>query len=174
MSNQPIQFLLHQLATNEQDRVRFNLIFLEFFDKMSEHVTIKDFGQFPKIYQEKIIHTCLSRVNGEAVLRVFEGGLQTVSGEWFEMQLDDCLLEFHNYTKVDKEVVKNATNAVKDLFREYERKNNFDAIFKSKLLLDIFSYHLDNGKPLDEAIQALHDKMLELVPEYVDFINDNK
>jgi hypothetical protein len=33
---------------------------------------------------------------------------------------------------------------------------------------------LRNGKPLDEAIQTLHEKMLELVPEYVEFVNGNK
>ena len=33
-----------------------------------------------------------------------------------------------------------------------------------------FDYVLRNGNPLDTAIQALHEKMLELVPEYREFI----
>ena len=36
-----------------------------------------------------------------------------------------------------------------------------------------FSDPIYNGKPLDESIQALHEKMLELVPEYVEFLKNN-
>ena len=83
MSNpQPIQFLLHQLATNEQDILNFQKIYpIEIWKNDDKKVGIRIadldvqnleqyFDYLPKIYQEKIIRTCLSRVNGEAVLRV--------------------------------------------------------------------------------------------------------
>jgi len=88
----------------------------------------EDFGGFRKIPDyllELFIRTCLSRVNGEAVLGVFEG--------------------------ID-------TFNIRDI---------------TYLLYNAFEWVLYYGKPLDEAIQALHEKLLELVPEYVEFLKNN-
>jgi hypothetical protein len=141
---QPIQFLLHQLATNEGDRERFNKIkqnievvlnketnellfevwISGFFNDHSDTLTVGAVLQNPPdIITEKIIRTCLSRVNGsdgDSVLGVFKS---------YHTQLS-CYV--------------------------------------------VFDFELRNGKPLDTAIQALHDKMLELVPEYREFINNEK
>ena len=140
MPDQPIQFLLDQLATNEQDRERFNLANPEIhiYQNYSTNYKIKfsfegdkatNFKALAEYKQITIIRTCLSRVNGEAVLGVFE---------------DKILLTSMTFGLV--------TNA----------------------LYISFDYPLRNGKSIDEAIQALHEKMLELVPEYVELINNNK
>lgn len=130
---QPIQFLLHQLATNEGDRERFNSIDTDVqiyqnfstnyktkFSFEADEATI--FQALVDYKQEKIIRTCLSRVNG-------------VDG-----------------------------NSVLNIFIDYKIQLNcyFD-----------FDYELRNGKPLDTAIKALHDKMLELVPEYREFCRED-
>jgi hypothetical protein len=135
-NTQPIQFLLHQLATNEQDRERFNKatkIFHFAEDKLCvniagipcdnlEDLLIQGYEEIVSIF----IRTCLSRVNGEAVLRVFDTTLYVAN----EL-LTDCLYF-------------------------------------------AFDYELRNGKPLDTALQTLHNKMLELVPEYQEFLKNNK
>jgi hypothetical protein len=163
MSNtpQPIQFLLHQLATNEGDRERFNQFRQNLGDPAScsfrynHHKVDWDFiiaGQVQSVTQMKstehgdsfgsynhiiaLIRTCLSRVNidGNSVLGVFEG-----------------------------ETVK------------YGRMGTYSHTIKKNLELYLeFDTPLRNGKPLDTAIQALHDKMLELVSEYREFINVTK
>jgi hypothetical protein len=138
MTNQVIQFLLHQLANNEQDRGRFNKINEDFYIKNNRlcsnqffydsednrlgAVKLEEILEGYEFATEKFIRTCLSRVNGEAVLGVFEVKSKLIVEEYYEA----------------------------------------------------FDYPLRNGKPLDEALQALHDKMLELVPEYVEFLNNNK
>lgn len=157
MSNpQPIQFLLHQLATNEQDLNSINQskifrvkkeggqLFL-YHKNFTGELASDDFTgggylldsvlQNPnlEILAIEFIRTCLSRVNGEAVLGVFEGSNSMVD------KYDD---EFGLYLTV--------------------------------LLYTSFDEPLQFGKTLDEAIQALHDKMLELVPEYREFLNNNK
>jgi len=160
-NNKTIQFLLRQLATNEQDRKRFNLfsvknndteieiIYHNQADEDSLFLMINftvgsdifssteliysegetDFHYFPEIYKQHIIRTCLSRVNGKAVLRMLEG---------------DKL--YFRYNKSYNEIT-------------------------SEELYNTFDYPLRNGKPLNTAIQSLHDKMLELVPEYQKFLN---
>ena len=138
-NSKPIQFLLHQLATNEQDREIFNLVIetkrhilrampgmdgkIEFVQRADKGVYSEKFEYLEEFEQEKIIRTCLSRVNGEAILGVF-------GGDYYE----------HN----------------------------------TRSLRARFSNYLYDGKPLDEAISILHDKMLELVPEYQEFLNNNK
>jgi len=87
-----------------------------------EDLLIQGYEEIVSIF----IRTCLSRVNGEAVLRVFDTTLYVAN----EL-LTDCLYFAFDY-----------------LFR--------------------------NGKSLNEAIQTLHNKMLEIVPEYQKFINNNK
>jgi len=43
------------------------------------------------------------------------------------------------------------------------------------LLYPVFDESLSlYTKPLDEAIQALHEKILDVVPEYQEFLNNNK
>jgi hypothetical protein len=148
---QPIQFLLHRLTTNEQDRDRFNLTsdvkivsryidsrtdqnykkyVFEFKDKLIGNIKFSEFQKLPEIYQIAIIRTCLSRVNGEAVLGVFEKTRAVKS-------FDGEIIKYQDYTEV---------------------------------LYFSFNHSLYNGKPLDESIQSLHEKMLELVPEYVEFL----
>jgi hypothetical protein len=147
MSN-PIQFLSKQLTTNEQDREKANLILPT---KIRCHLSLDDgslefgnaynssqpFDRWEEIYQEKIIRTCLSRVNGQAVLGVF-----------------------------DKKVIYLVSETE-------EQGKNYKQFDLDYLLYNSFDQPLRNGKPLDEALQALHDKMLELVPEYVEFLNNN-
>jgi hypothetical protein len=161
-NNQPIQFLLHQLATNEQDRERFNLLNPDlhatptsftsdecFYDPETNwlgRIEMKEILGNYELAKEKIIRTCLSRVNGQAVLGVFEGE-----------HLDNILNVY-----------------------EYEEGGNFypeeatELFLKSDFLYLAFDRILRHGKTLDEALQSLHEKMLELVPEYVEFLNSNK
>jgi hypothetical protein len=133
MTPQPIQFLLHQLATNEGDRERFAKLFMPKLSRFNREVRKSDIEEiivnwesgnvFSFLYMEALIRTCLSRVNGsdgDSVLGVFKS---------YHTQLS-CYV--------------------------------------------VFDFELRNGKPLDTAIQALHDKMLELVPEYREFINNEK
>ena len=139
MSN-PIQFLLHQLATNEQDQRKFLILPL---NSAPNHHILKQIqsGRFAMVELahyladvpdqcEKFIRTCLSRVNGEPVLSIFQ----------------------------DRLYVSKSLNA-KSL---------------NIYLYEVFDHPLRNGKPLDEGISNLHDKMLELVPEYEEFLNNNK
>jgi len=166
MPDQPIQFLLDQLATNEQDRERFNSanpfliqlsrdeygqLSLRIFNELRDLI-INSSGEIMDFTVQKwfkyfpvIIRTCLSRVNNEAVLGVFEGTNQQLS-----------------LVKIQKE------NQNRNFYYDFSPK------FKSEFLLFSYSYPIDNGKSLDEALQALDNKMLELVPEYVEFINNNK
>ena len=44
---------------------------------------------------------------------------------------------------------------------------------KTDILYDTFDLPLRRGKLLDEAISVLGDKMLELVPEYQEFLKNN-
>lgn len=135
MTKKAIQFLLKQLATNEQERDNLNLILP---DKLRCHLSLDDnksvefgnaynssqpFEELEEIYQEKIIRTCLSLVNGEVI--IIKWRIKSVS-------------------------------------------------YISNDLYEAFDYPIRKGKTLDEAIQALHDKMLELVPEYQEFIKNNK
>ena len=160
MSNtQPIQFLLHQLATNEQDRERFNqnifgieceLIRGEAFFRLRPNETIfnNQFFNFNILLQIAIIRTCLSRVNGEAVLTVFGGGFTN----WIHRETEEVL----------------------SLAIEIKKPKNYyrsDTIYILDTLYEAFDEPLRNGKPRDEATQTLHDKMLELVPEYQEFLN---
>lgn len=150
MSNPlPTKFLLHQLATHEQDRERFNLVSrikaeisrLHLITDNQKLKNIKglkfgnfnsfDFSELNLIYQEYIIRICLSRIDGQAVLGVFK--------------------------KVYDEV-----------YSPYTYNNLTEELYTT------FDHPLCNGKPLDTALQALHHKMLELVPEYVEFIKNNK
>ncbi len=90
----------------------------------------REFEDLRVFEKELIVRTCLSRINNEAVLGVFEK------------------LNYH--------------------------LNHFCRVFVSDELYLVFDEILRGAKPLDEAIQALHDKMLELVPEYREFLNNNK
>jgi hypothetical protein len=135
-NTQPTQFLLHQLATNEQDRERFNKatkIFHFAEDKLCvniagipcdnlEDLLIQGYEEIFSIF----IRTCLSRVKGEAVLRVFD------TNDYIANEL-----------------------------------------LSNRLYL-AFDYLFRNSKPFDEAVSALHDKMLEIVPEYQEFLKNNK
>ena len=124
-TQQPIQFLLHQLATNEGNLERFNQV-----SEVKAYISITnnklcfqdefvdDFFYLWNLSKKEIIRTCLSRIDidGDSVLDVFKS---------YHVQLN-CYLAF--------------------------------------------DYVLRNGNPLDTAIQALHEKMLELVPEYREFV----
>jgi hypothetical protein len=153
--SKPIQFLLHQLANNEQDRERFNLISKEFrfaqekealggfewFNSsfvtyFGERIGIyTEVGLLPDLLKSCFIRTCLSRVNGKAVLGVLEGKYEEAVLRVFEGKYEDT------------QIIMN----------------------KTELLYLAFDHPLRNGKTLDEAILALHEKMIELVPEYVEF-----
>jgi len=257
MSNpQPIQFLLHQLATNEQDRERFNLFWKppenesEGFGVWSKDHSQKDFDNLAKdwsnrwlTYRIKIIRTCLSRVNGEAVLRVFDKKVFDFDfvgqARWDsnakqikeilndnnlyqrELKLKELRLlayyfrqpiyfvnngryknpndnyEYTNHNISAWMVTNNyylnpfhfgdvskfgdlgkLSDLDKDnlffLFPEKQNKHLLQKLDLFFLLNQAFDFPLRNGKPLSEAIQALHNKMIELVPKYVEFINNNK
>jgi CII-binding regulator of phage lambda lysogenization HflD len=146
MSN-TIQFLLHQLATNEQDRERFNL-----FSKTLKIHPIEEWATFGfkfitlsgglsniaysyesanEMMKEKIIRTCLSRVN------------------------------YTNRVPSNPSVLTCLGALVQT------------GVNTSDILYLLFDRPLRHGKSLDEAIESLHDKMLELVPEYQEFNNKN-
>lgn len=128
LTKQPIKFLLYQLTTNELNIKRFNSlgkIYLKIENNeilfwTTEHKSgyTKYWWTFDMLRDEHIelfIHSCLSRVNGEAVLGLFE----YVSG----------------------------------------------SLYKS------FGDTLYQGHPLyNTALSTLHDKMLEFVPEYKEFL----
>ncbi len=149
-NNQSIQFLLKQLATNEQDRDGFNSLehisgitveikssvfsdgkpFLSFWTEVDNHSEVSSDGRFEYLsnpFKIQIIRTCLSRVNGQAILGVFEGGYTLGYTSYF-----------------------------------------------SHIYYEAFDKPLRRGKLLDESVQALHDKMLELVPEYQTFLINNQ
>jgi hypothetical protein len=153
ITTQPTQFLLHQLATNEQDRDRFNEIAKNYPDTVD----------FLFLCNELVIRTCLSRINGEAVLGVLEGEF-TICEEY----------EYRPYHQRRFEGLENLSEPEYAEWIENDKKANSKTIIILDDLYEAFDYPLRNGKPLDEALQALHDKMLELVPEYVEFINNNK
>jgi hypothetical protein len=153
ITTQPTQFLLHQLATNEQDRDRFNEIAKNYPDTVD----------FLFLYNELVIRTCLSRINGQAVLGVLEGEF-TICEEY----------EYRPYHQRRFEGLENLSEPEYAEWIENDKKANSKTIIILDDLYEAFDYPLRNGKPLDEALQALHDKMLELVPEYVEFINNNK
>lgn len=321
---QPIQFLLHKLATNEKDLEKFNKfnsnfsLFLDFQkkdddqysnlhkyyvpnkgsfwmkvpkpmmmcrleqsyaeNKDSDYGTVsmffpddynyffnlckeelakyhettitpkqyEDFGGFRKIPDyllELFIRTCLSRVNGEAVLRVFDKKVFDFDfvgqARWDsnakqikeilndnnlyqrELKLKELRLlayyfrqpiyfvnngryknpndnyEYTNHNISAWMVTNNyylnpfhfgdvskfgdlgkLSDLDKDnlffLFPEKQNKHLLQKLDLFFLLNQAFDFPLRNGKPLSEAIQALHNKMIELVPKYVEFINNNK
>jgi hypothetical protein len=176
ITTQPTQFLLHQLATNEQDRDRFNEIAknypdtVDFLPLCNELVfggiawnyneQVDEYGEFFTLF---LIRTCLSRINGEAVLGVLEGEF-TICEEY----------EYRPYHQRRFEGLENLSEPEYAEWIENDKKANSKTIIILDDLYEAFDYPLRNGKPLDEALQALHDKMLELVPEYVEFINNNK
>lgn len=144
MSHVLVDFLTSKLKT-ESNRERFNSFFKDilrampesdgsigFVQRFEKGVCSVRFQDLNETYQEKIIRTCLSRVNYTD--RVPSN--------------PSVLVCFGN-------LVKTNTNL-------------------SDILYLAFDYPLRNGKPLDTALQALHDKMLELVPEYKEFIKNNK
>lgn len=171
-NSKPIQFLLHQLATNERDRENLNLILPA---KLRCHLSMDDgslefgsaynssqpFEDLEEIYQEKIILTCLSRVNNEAALRVFDKNDKSIiEKERLQKEIAEEMSDMQNMSDYSWRIV-----------RMY--KEQFESIkILTDLLYKAFNYPLRNGKPLDEAIQALHDKMLELVPEYQEFLKN--
>jgi hypothetical protein len=165
MNTQPIQFLLYQLANNEQDRERFNKITMELYVEPNGTCWNPLFGKakIENLHDQQVVNfirTCLSRVNGEAVLIGFD-------------QWDKGMIEKR---RLQKEIAKEMeNNQMMSLGIISIYRNEFESI---KLLTDdlyeTFDYPLRNGKPLDEALSALHNKMLQLVPEYVEFINNNK
>jgi hypothetical protein len=159
-NNKLIKFLCYQLTSNEQNIKNFNSIDYDFISEIEEGevyfevsgqpfnsntLTVDDIIE-SHILCEKFIRTCLSHVNGEAVLGLLEGkeieaGVTRYTGE---LKGQTVIVDEPKYVKL------------------------------SYILYSSFDYPLQNGKPLDEALQALHEKMLELVPEYVEFINSNK
>lgn len=147
MTNLPIQFLLHQLSTNEQDRERFNLLKLTTgLEAESEHqktwanneistipfcILYRGYVAFKTDINKKFttddivinfIRTCLSRVNGEAVLGVFEGTTP-------------------------------------------------DIMHRSDVLYLVFDVAIRHGFGIDSALTFFGAKMRERVPEYQEFIN---
>jgi hypothetical protein len=153
ITTQPTQFLLHQLATNEQDRDRFNEIAKNYPDTVD----------FLFLYNELVIRTCLSRINGEAVLGVLEGEF-TICEEY----------EYRPYHQRRFEGLENLSEPEYAEWIENDKKANSKTIIILDDLYEAFDYPLRNGKPLNEGISNLHDKMLDFVPEYVEFINNNK
>jgi len=140
ITNNPkvVEFLLHQLANNEQDRKRFSTVKPNLdcnilaknrvvFNAPDINIEYNSYSQLENLQKEVIIRTCLSRADDEAVLKILEDEVLNVL-----------------------------------------RKNTLNVLYT------IFDYFFHNGKSLDEAIQALHDKMLELVPEYKEFLNNNQ
>jgi hypothetical protein len=122
----------------------------EAFFRLRPNETIfnNQFFNFNILLQIAIIRTCLSRVNGEAVLTVFGGGFTN----WIHRETEEVL----------------------SLAIEIKKPKNYyrsDTIYILDTLYEAFDEPLRNGKPRDKAIQTLHDKMLELVPEYQEFLN---
>lgn len=183
-NNQPIQFLLHQLATNEQDQTRFNLFTLHLSvqgDK-ANHLLFKisswekdlffykKFEELNTINQQAVIRTCLSRVNGEAVLGVFEGFYYLFEDFEFCSKHDYKETDENNYTVFYSEIPEMGWKAKNG----EEHQHIVSKAKLNNLLYSSFDFPLRNGKPIDEALQALHDKMLELVPEYQELLKNNK
>lgn len=158
MSNtQPIQFLLHQLATNEQDRNNFNQYRRAIGDpaahsfhynkgkadwefqiagqcQSSKQMTSSEHQNICTSYNHIItfIDSCLAWYEGSPVLRVFPAILKT-------------------------------------------KENNKGVHISVTLSLQrCFKNPIYHGKPLDAALSALHDKMLELVPEYREFCGERE
>jgi hypothetical protein len=166
-NTQPIQFLLHQLATNKQGRARFNLFIKDKLGFNFQIIKGKLFAvtdtrqhggiltELPakKLYDsftyfEKVcfIRTCLIRVNGEAF--------------W------ECLKrQIKEKAKIDYWKGENG-----DFLAILFSAKPYIITTLDDLLYKAFDKPLRTGKPLDESIQALHEKMLELVPEYQKFI----
>ena len=83
-----------------------------------------------------------------------------------EIFIRTCLSRINNNAVLE---VLNKTAITYD----FEGSKGIDC-YRSVVLYEYFDYELRMGKPLDTAIQALHEKMLELVPEYREFLNDEK
>lgn len=171
MSNlQPVKFLLHQLTNNEQDRDNLNLILpaklrchlsmddglLEFGDTYNSS---QPFESLEEIYQEKIIRACPSRVEAKKQCKECRG-----TGGWINRF--DHSRQNPCFACNSKSFVY-SSKAVLGVFNKLSHTNHW-------LVYSIFSFTLWDGKPLDTAISAFHDKMLELVPEYREFLNNNK
>lgn len=146
MSNtQPIQFLLHQLATNEQDRERFNLVnpFLIQFNYDEYHQL--------RLYilnkREDIIMNSAGVISDFTINKWFD---------YFSVIIRTCLSRY--------QAGENNNRAIIQAIQGWNQP----------VLYEAFDFKLRNGESLDTALSALHDKMLELVPEYREFLNNNK
>jgi len=159
---QLIKFLLKQLAENDQDRDRFNLVSwfkiginggkyslgcykkgeIVFELSIGEYYDRVNFMHLTPSDKQYFIRTCLSRVNGEAVLGVLEGEskeYKVIKNHWLaSSRLDTSLI-------------------------------SCKLMDKNEALYEAFDFPLRNGETLSKAVQAIHFKMLELVPEYQEF-----
>jgi hypothetical protein len=102
------------------------------------------------------------RTNAEAIWKQKElnTSLTKFRSYFYEgFELENYLVEIFIRTCLSRIDIDG--DSVLDVFKSYHVQLNCYLAF---------DYVLRNGNPLDTAIQALHEKMLELVPEYREFI----
>lgn len=128
---QPIQFLLHQLATNEGDRERYNKLTLV----KCRLINNRDLKFLTEDFKDEDWNFADYRFHGMGDARRKE-------------ILETCLRSYEN----------KAVLAVLEIFKK--------TLFESYVLA---KYENNNT-----GIKTLHDKMFELVPEYREFINNEK
>lgn len=159
MPNQPVQFLLHQFATNEQNIINFN---------KSNFFRIKKTGEQLFLYHKNF--------GGELTPDEFTGG----------GYLAEAIFGTPVFELLATEFVRTCLSRTKDgkvVLRVFDKKIEVEALYREdgglytpthyntvdSVLYVIFDRPLSNGHSLDTALAALDDKMLELVPEYVEF-----
>ena len=130
---QPIQFLLHQLATNEVDRERYNKL----TNVKCRLVKNRDLYFLHEDYKE--------------------------DEEWY----------FSDYTYHGMGEARRK-EIVETCLRSYENKAVLSVLEASRNSLVEAYVHCRYNQGHYQAIQALHEKMLELVSEYREFINVTK
>lgn len=138
---QLIQFLLHQLASNDYDRAVFNKVTKDKGIYSTDHGVyglnghlIRNWDTQKAIVIELFIRTCLSQCMFKPVLSVFDGST------------DKVLLQF-TFVVVQQTI---------DI---------------SEYLYLTFDCFLRNGGTLDLGISTLHNEMRKLVPAYQEFLS---
>lgn len=171
--NKSIQFILDQLATDEASRERFNeitqyiraetlktgeLVFLVLHKKYYDSIFTDRFENLQSAEQQFIIRTCLSRIDGKAVLSALEGELQPLNEPSKESIFEEYkdILKFQGVfapDQVSDEFLKNTVKNYRKIFGRH---------LLSELLYESFDAPLRNGESLESALTALDQKMADL------------